>query len=115
MNKELTEVFESAKKVSKGEYVFSNNGKPSTDVKTGWWTALKRAGIEDFRFHDLRHTFGARLGMKGLRFEDVHGAHGNKRPEGCDDLFEPQPGAQLECRRITEWSHNTFHNAGKSG
>lgn len=27
--------------------------------------ALRRAGLEDFRFHDLRHTFGTRLAQKG--------------------------------------------------
>ena len=42
MNQKLTETLESAKKVSKGEYVFSDNGKPYGDVKTGWWTALKK-------------------------------------------------------------------------
>ena len=51
MNKKLTETLEGAKKLSKGEYVFSENGEPYGDVKTGWWTALKNAGIEDFTFH----------------------------------------------------------------
>ena len=65
MNQKLTETLEGAKKVSKGEYVFSENGKPYRDVKTGWWTALEKAKIEGFRFHDFRHTFGSRLGMAG--------------------------------------------------
>jgi len=36
MNKKLTETLGSAKKASKSEYVFSENGKPYLDVKTGW-------------------------------------------------------------------------------
>jgi integrase len=38
--------------------VFTYNGRPIGQVNTRAWTqALKRAGIEDFRRHDLRHTF----------------------------------------------------------
>lgn len=40
------------------EFVFSYRGEPITNVSTkAWWAALDRAGIEDFRWHDLRHTF----------------------------------------------------------
>jgi len=35
MNQKLTVTLESAKKVSKSEYVFSDNGKPYGGVKTG--------------------------------------------------------------------------------
>lgn len=39
-------------------WVFTFRGEPVTNVNTKAWTsALKRAGIEDFRWHDLRHTF----------------------------------------------------------
>ena len=78
MNKKLTETLESAKKVSKGEYVFSENEEPYGDVKTGWWTALEKAEIEGFRFHDLRHTFGSRLGMKGYDIKTIAELMGHK-------------------------------------
>ncbi len=78
MNKKLTEVLESAKKEAEGEYVFSENGKPYGDVKSGWWTALKKAKIEGFRFHDLRHTFGSRLGMAGVDIRTIQELMGHK-------------------------------------
>jgi integrase len=39
-------------------YVFTYDGKPVVQVNTkAWHKALDRAGIEDFQWHDLRHTF----------------------------------------------------------
>jgi len=37
------------------------DGSPIGDVKRGFATACARAGIEDYRMHDLRHTCAARL------------------------------------------------------
>ena len=44
-------------------YVFINpeTNKPYTDIKKAWTNSLKKANIENFRFHDLRHTVGTRL------------------------------------------------------
>ena len=41
-------------------YVFSYHGKRITQVSTkAWYAALETAGIEDFRWHDLRHTWAS--------------------------------------------------------
>jgi integrase len=48
--------------VSASGYLFENaeTGRPITDIKNGWASALREAGIAPIRFHDIRHTFGTR-------------------------------------------------------
>ncbi len=47
-------------------YVFINpyTNKKYTDIRRPWHTALKKANVLNFRFHDLRHTVGTRLALK---------------------------------------------------
>ena len=49
------------------KYVFPNaeTGKAITDVKHSFTSTVSDAGIADFTFHDLRHTFGTRLAASG--------------------------------------------------
>jgi len=47
-------------------YVFHRNGRKVNSIRTAFENALKRAGIKDFHFHDLRHTFASRLVQKGV-------------------------------------------------
>jgi len=58
--------------------VFTYNGKPLKDVKTAYDRARKKAGLEDFRFHDLRHTFASRLVQQGLPLYEVMHMTGHK-------------------------------------
>jgi integrase len=50
------------------EHVFPNpkTGLPYTDVKKSFKKACGKVGIEDLRFHDLRHTFATRLLVSGV-------------------------------------------------
>lgn len=50
------------------EEVFTNpmTGVSLTDIKKGFVSACEDAGIEDFTFHDLRHTYASRLADKGV-------------------------------------------------
>ena len=61
-------------------YVFydSATGKPLQNIKRSFNTALRRAGIKDFRFHDLRHTFALQLIMNKVDITTVSRLLGHK-------------------------------------
>jgi integrase len=46
-------------------------GKPFTTVKKAWATVVKRAQLDDFTFHDLRHDFASRLVQAGVNLYEV--------------------------------------------
>lgn len=52
-------------------YVFNHDGHKYTDIKKPWQRILKKAGINNFTFHDLRHTCGTYLRMKGVDLSTI--------------------------------------------
>ncbi|MCU0592075.1 MAG: site-specific integrase [Desulfobacterales bacterium] len=63
----------------KYEYVFSYQGKPIADnIKHSFNSAVKKAGIVDFHFHDLRHTFASQVLLHGGTLKDVQELLGHK-------------------------------------
>ena len=59
--------------------VFTWNGKPMTEGwKTAFHTACRKAGVEDFHFHDFRHTFVTRKVREGWDYKRIMAITGHK-------------------------------------
>lgn len=54
------------------------SGKKPTDMRTAWDKAIGRAGIEDFHFHDLRHSAASYLAMNGASLAEISEILGHK-------------------------------------
>ena len=79
INQTLHKELSNLSRNTNGEYVFPNrDGLPFGDIKKSFSSALKQAKIEDFRFHDLRHTFGSHMIMQGVDLRTVQQVMGHK-------------------------------------
>lgn len=60
-------------------FVFAspNQDRP-IDIRSAWEKARDRAGLHDFRFHDLRHTTGSYLAMNGATLAEIAEVLGHK-------------------------------------
>ncbi len=72
INDWLVQTLIKVRKHPESPYVFCNkDGKTYGDIRKSFDNAKRRAGIKDFRFHDLRHTFASHLVMAGVDLKTV--------------------------------------------
>lgn len=69
--KEVLEDWKRQALASDGLVFPGKQGKPFDNVNTSWRRLLKDAGIEKFRWHDLRHAFASNLVMAGVDLNTV--------------------------------------------
>ncbi len=55
-----------------GDYVFCGRRGKTDFPRRAWLAALAEAKVEDFRFHDLRHTCASYLAMSGATLIEQH-------------------------------------------
>ena len=67
-------------KVKADALLFPSETKPDTpiELRKSWETTLRRAKIENFRFHDLRHTTASYLAMDGATAPEIAEVLGHK-------------------------------------
>lgn len=80
INDTLRSVFQGLTRRLDVSYVFYDpiTGNPYQDVKRSFKTALKKVKIQDFHFHDTRHTFASHLVMAGVDITTVSRLLGHK-------------------------------------
>src|ERR1019366_1252080 len=67
-------------------FCFTYQGKPITWglTNSAWHTALEKAGIEDFRFHDIRHTWASWHRQAGTSCDELKELGGWKSRQMVD-------------------------------
>ena len=120
---------ETVKKTLKGmerksEYVFCNGrGEALVRVQRSFEGALKKSGIEDFHFHDLRHTFASNLVMAGedlntvrellghkdltmtLRYAHLSPNHKTRAVNVLDQIMSQNPPQRVIPQKVVSLSH----------
>ena len=99
------------RKIPDSSWVFcKKNGERYGNVRKAFEGAKKRAGIVDFRFHDLRHTFASHLVMAGVDLKTVQELLGHKSFEMTLRYAHLSPdhkkvALDVLCKRmVTIWS-----------
>lgn len=57
------------------------DGQQPLDITKTWYRVRHEAGLTDFRFHDLRHTFASYLAMSGASLREIQEALGDRTVE----------------------------------
>jgi len=79
MNETIYQELKKMPQDQESEYLFCNRkGEPFGNIRKSFDRALKLAKINDFRFHDLRHTFASHLVMNGCDIRTVQQLMGHK-------------------------------------
>lgn len=110
----LTKLQEGTEEV--GPVIRARSGVALQSPRHWFEKAVKKAGLKDFHWHDLRHTFASRLTMAGVGIRAVQEALGHKSiamtvrythlspdflQDAVDKLAPQQPEAVAEQRTDT--------------
>lgn len=67
--------------------VFTFHGERVFSLKTAWASSIRRSGIQQFRFHDLRHTFNTRMLELGVLTDVRKALMGHSSGEDVHSIY----------------------------
>jgi integrase len=111
INNTVAQVIKRQLKRNETEYLFCNKkGDRLTVLTNAFWTAVKNAGLIRwegnkkirFRFHDLRHTFGSRLGMRGGDLKSIMEIMGHTTARVAMRYQHPAPEHKLNMVKLLD-------------
>ncbi len=82
--------------------VFTYKGKAVKDMRSAFERTRNLAGLDDVRFHDLRHTFASRLVQGGVPLYDVMHLTGHKSLEMVQRYSHLAPDYQEGSMRVLD-------------
>ena len=113
MNAFVKKTLKELKKYATSPYVFCKaDGSPLGSIRKSYATALEKANIKDFRFHDLRHTFCSQLVKGGTDIYTVMELAGHKSIKMTMRYAHLTPNQKniaveaLSSRMVTNWSQS---------
>ena len=82
-------------------------GKPFNDVRPSFENACTLAGIENFRFHDLRHTAASHMAMAGIPLKIIGEVLGHRSIEMTERYAHLSPGfLRNAVNALPDWTGN---------
>lgn len=101
------------------------NGEDWGQIRSAFEKAVDRAGLPNFRFHDLRHTVASHLAMRGRPLKEIQEVLGHKSfsmtlryahlsPMHLRTAVESLNGLTPNADQLDQWAHKMSQNTKRS-
>lgn len=100
-------------------YIFCDDGGAPLKIRSAFEGALRKAGIKDFHFHDLRHTAASYLAMSGVDLNTIREILGHKSLEmvlryaHLSPTYQANAVSRLDVQMDTIWTPKEISESGE--